>query len=162
MATLASPKGTAAMRKYLSELAQSMRAGVAESHDATGALGASIASELTVIGGAGTSGRIIALDYWPNVGSGTPPGTQVDVNSLAKWALAKGIRSTDRGAMLFALRAGPKIEQFGSRDWRRGGANVFLTAIEIAAPEVAGVLGAHMDDLDNATLRLFIENQRAA
>jgi hypothetical protein len=39
---------------------------------------------------------------------------------------------------------------------------VFLTAIEIAAPEVAGVLGAHMDDLDNATLRLFIENQRAA
>lgn len=161
MATaLASPKGNAAMRKYLREVAQRMRAGVAP-HDATGALGASISQELTEIARSGATGRITALDYWVNVGSGTPPGTFVSVEALVKWVKAKGIRSTDRGAILFATRVSYRIEEAGSRDFRRGGKNVFLTAIEASQGDTDAVVNAYVDDLDDATLRLFIAQQRA-
>jgi len=162
MALVTHPKGSAAMRGYLRELAQDMRARVAVPHDATGALGSSISSELTEIGAAGVTGRILALEYWINVGSGTPKGTFVEVDALTQWALAKGIRRTERGARKFAARISYKIEAEGSRDWRRRGKNVFLSAIEEAQGDLSLVLEAFLSDYDDLTSRLFVGGKIAA
>ncbi len=161
MATLASPKGNAALRSYLNELAQSMRAGVAP-FNASGRMGESIISELTEIARAGATGRILALDYWVNVGSGTPPGTFVPVEDLTEWALIKRIRLTERGARKFATYISYKIEAEGSRDYRRGGENVFIQAIEVSQPDISKVLDAYLGDIDEAFTREFIGGKIAA
>lgn len=161
MATLASPKGNAALREYLGELAQAMRAGVAP-YNASGRMGESITSELTEIARAGATGRILALDYWVNVGSGTPPGTFVKVEDLTEWVLIKRIRLTERGARKLATYISYRIEADGSRDWRKGGENVFLAAIERFQPDIAQVIEAYLTDIDDAITREFIGGKLAA
>lgn len=156
-----SVKGNTALRKYLRELAQAMRAGAAP-YNASGRLGESITSEITEIARAGATGRILALDYWTNVGSGTPPGTRVSVESLTEWAIVKRLYANEKSARKFATSVAARIEASGSRDYRRGGENVFLAAIEEAQPDIQGVINAFMNDLDDAVSREFIAGKQAA
>lgn len=158
---LSSPKGNAALRSYLNETAQAMRAGAAE-HHATGSLGESITSEITEIARAGATGRILANEYWVNVGSGTPPGTFVEVEDLTEWVLIKRIRLTERGARRFAAYVSYKIEAEGSRDYRRKGVNVFLAAIDAGQGDIPAVIDAYLSDIDDAFTREFVGGKIAA
>ena len=75
----------------------------------------------------GTTGTLSALDYWVNVGSGTPPGSDVTERDIAKWLDDKGFEGDNAGIAWFIAR---KIRRDGSKDYRVGNPNAFETAIE--------------------------------
>lgn len=93
-----------------------------EGHNATGALSASVTNTVTQ-DNTSTTGTMMALDYWVNVGSGTPPGGPVFVADIQEWIDAKGLD-------LSAWGVARKIRRAGSKDFREGNPNTFTTAID--------------------------------
>ncbi len=75
----------------------------------------------------GATGTLSALDYWVNVGSGTPPGSDVSERDIAKWMEDVGFEGDNAGIAWFIAR---KIRRDGSLDYRVGNPNAFETAIE--------------------------------
>lgn len=93
--------------------------------NASGAMKASIEYNVTSDKD-GTTGTLSALDYWVNVGSGTPPGSNVLVRDIQKWIEDKGIEDElDASAREITKR----IRKFGSLAYREGAPNAFETAI---------------------------------
>ena len=93
--------------------------------NATGAMKASIEYDVTSDND-GTTGTLSALDYWVNVGSGTPPGTKVLVRDIQNWIDAKGIEDELESS---AREIAKRIRLFGSLAYREGAPNAFETAI---------------------------------
>ena len=75
----------------------------------------------------GATGTLSAIDYWVNVGSGTPPGGDVTEREISKWLDDKGFEGDNAGIAWFIAR---KIRRDGSKDYRVGNPNAFETAIE--------------------------------
>lgn len=90
--------------------------------NASGAMRTSVAVN-TAQSATETVGTMTALDYWINVGSGTPPGTTVDIHSIAQWI---EIRQLSFEPQYLKKR----IEEDGSKDFQAGNPNAFDTAIE--------------------------------
>lgn len=74
-----------------------------------------------------TTGTLSALDYWVNVGSGTPPGSDVKERDILAWMEAKGFEDANVGTAFFITR---KIRKEGSKAYRQGLPNAFDTAID--------------------------------
>lgn len=75
----------------------------------------------------GVTGTLSALEYWVNVGSGTPPGSDVKERDIAEWMEAVGFEGDNAGLAFFIAR---KIRNEGSKAYRQGLPNAFETAIE--------------------------------
>lgn len=71
-----------------------------------------------------------ALDYWVNVGSGTPKGTDVPFEALVRWAMNKGLTNSRKEMASLAMNVRRKIRMEGSLDYRLGNPNIYLEAIE--------------------------------
>lgn len=94
--------------------------------NATGAMSESI--EVDVAQDAqGTTGTLSAFDYWVNIGSGTPPGSDVKERDIKAWMEAKGFEDANVATAFFIAR---KIRRDGSKAYRQGLPNAFETAID--------------------------------
>lgn len=71
-----------------------------------------------------------ALDYWVNVGSGTPKGTDVPFEALVRWAMNKGITNSRKDLASLAVNVRRKIRKEGSLDYRLGNPNIYLEVID--------------------------------
>jgi hypothetical protein len=100
-------------------------------------------------------GTLSALGYWVNAGSGTPPGTVVTPQELAKWAVAKGLANNDRAALKLGVLVSRKIQRFGSKQFREGGENAYRVAIERRSEDVPEVLSAFLRDIPKAMISEF-------
>lgn len=74
-----------------------------------------------------TTGTLTAFDYWVNVGSGTPPGSDVKERDILTWMEAKDFEGANIGTAFFIAR---KINRDGSKAYRQGLPNAFETSIE--------------------------------
>ncbi len=85
-----------------------------------------------------TTGTLSALDYWVNVGSGTPPGSGVTERDIAQWMEDKGFEGANIATAFFITR---KINREGSKAYRQGLPNAFDTAIDAweASAQVQGL-----------------------
>jgi len=89
--------------------------------NATGRTSRSV--ETRTVGGANvTEGMLLANTTWQVVGSGSPPGTPVNIASIREWIVARGLPF---GAKSLAGR----IYKYGTKDWRERNKNVFLESI---------------------------------
>lgn len=93
---------------------------------ASGAMIASLDDEVTQ-DDTSTTGTLSALDYWVNVGSGTPPGSGVKEADIAQWMEDKGFEGANIATAFFITR---KINREGSKAYRQGLPNAFDTAID--------------------------------
>lgn len=71
-----------------------------------------------------------ALDYWTTAGSGTPPGTNVDLVDIYRWAQVKGLGGNPKQTARFAQRIKARIYSSGSREYRNKGVNLYLETID--------------------------------
>lgn len=94
--------------------------------NASGRMSDSIEDDVTA-DATGVTGTLSALDYWVNVGSGTPPGTGVKERDIAQWMEDKGFEGANIATAFLISR---KINREGSRDYRVGNPNAFETAID--------------------------------
>lgn len=93
--------------------------------NATNAMQESIEVDVSAVP-EGTTGTLSALDYWVNVGSGTPPGSDVKERDIMQWMEAKGFEGDNAGIAFFIAR---KIRREGSKAYRQGLPNAFETSI---------------------------------
>ena len=117
--------------------------------NATGALSASVDVNTALLP-TETVGTMTALGYWKTAGSGTPPGGPVRVSDIQTWLDAKGL---DFSAWAIARR----IRRIGSKDFREGNPNAFLTAIETweTGPALEGLEELGANKYGDATVSLF-------
>ena len=154
--------GEAALRNFMEGLREEVDDQIhARNISASGALMNSNRTEVTV-GKASATGTFYALDYWTKAGSGSPPGTRVELSALAKWARDKGIASNNRRAVRIGFLVQRKILREGSYQYRNKGTNVYTKAIEDHQPKVEGVLSAFLSDWPTAVKGVFSRAFKAA
>ena len=101
--------------------------------NASGAVNASMQTNTTQTP-TSTTGTMLALDYWINVGSGTPPGSGVRESAILQWMEEKQFEGANIATAFFITR---KINREGSLAYRQGLPNAFETAIDIWAKSTA-------------------------
>lgn len=123
--------------------------------NATGRMSASV-SNVVRQDQDGTSGFLTALDYWVNVGSGTPPGGPVLVADIQTWLNAKGL---DLSAWGIARR----IRRAGSKDFREGNPNAFETGIDAWEDSPSGqeLGGRTANEYGDAYVDILVNNIKA-
>lgn len=105
-----------------------------------------------------STATLTAPAYWrEGGGSGSPPGTRVELPALEKWAIDKGLANNERRALRIAWLVQQKILREGSSRYRRKEGNVYTQAIEEAQPKVPDVLRAFLRDVDSRHRREFIQ-----
>lgn len=130
-------------------------------YSATGDLARSVGFDITE-GPDNVSGTLSALDYWQFVGNGRGPGRCPPLSPLLRWVRAKGLASDDEQVERIARALQVKIGREGTAAHRKGGRNEFDLAIEDIQEDVDGVLDAHLQDIENATITQFNNSFRAA
>lgn len=71
----------------------------------------------------GAAGQLEADEHWKYVGNGRGPGRMPPVEPLQRWVNAKGLE-------LSAWAVAKTIAKVGSKDYRNGAPNVFLSGID--------------------------------
>jgi len=154
--------GSAALRNFMEGIRSDVDQRIADRKiSASGALLNSNRTEVEM-GTASARGSLYALDYWKKAGSGSPPGTKVELSALAKWAIDKGIAKSQRKAVRVAMLVQRKILREGSYEYRNQGVNVYTSAIDDAQVRVPAVLAAFLSDWPNAVREQFGRAFKAA
>jgi hypothetical protein len=155
MTTIKFISGQAALRNFIEGIHADVDKGLdARSINASGRLKKSNRTEV-IVGLGSSSATLYALGYWKQAGSGSPPGTKVSPDDLAKWAMVKGLANNERRALKIGALVSRKIERFGSQQFRVGGENEYAKAVEGSADKVPDVLSAFIADIPKAVVREF-------
>lgn len=121
--------------------------------NASKALQRSLRSEVS--DGITMTATLSALDYWRFVGNGRGPGKMPPSARLAKWALVKGLASTEAQARSIGYLIARNIAREGTLDYQLGGKNQAGEAIKAAQPKVEDVLKVFLRDIDKAEVSQF-------
>lgn len=146
MASIRFISGKAALSDYIQRIHAGVDTLLGERNiNATGVLKKSNRTSLTD-GAASVSATLEAFGYWKTAGSGSPPGTIVKGDALVKWALAKGLAINERKAARLAINVMRTIKEKGSKQYREGGKNVYIQAIEEQQSTVPDLIKAFLGD----------------
>ena len=98
---------------------------------------------------------LYANDYWRLVGNGRGPGGMPPVQRIQEWV--------DRaGVTVSAWAIAKSIAQRGTKAFREGKPNVFLSAADVWAQDALGeVEQAAQMDMENAAVEVVVTNLRA-
>lgn len=89
---------------------------------------------------------MFALEYWKTAGSGSPPGTNVELDDLRGWLIDKGIITDLEETKYVALLIQEKILKEGSRDHRERNTNVYVESIRSAQSKMPFILREFLID----------------
>ena len=100
-------------------------------------------------------GNLFALDYWKTAGSGSPPGTNVELDDLRGWLIDKGIITDLEETKYVALLIQEKILKEGSRDHRERNTNVYVESIRSAQSKMPFILREFLTDFRDPIAEQF-------